>query len=55
MLEDEFAFYEARQNEIVKGRLDEFAVAEGRKALGYFKAEEALLILWPVANREHLW
>jgi hypothetical protein len=39
-LEDEFAFYEARQNEIVKGHLDEFVVIKGQKVLGYYKAED---------------
>jgi hypothetical protein len=40
MLEDEFAFYEARQNEIVEGHLDEFVVIKGHEVLGYYKVED---------------
>jgi hypothetical protein len=40
MLENEFAFYEANQNEIVKGHLEEFVVIKNQKVLGYYKVEE---------------
>jgi hypothetical protein len=40
MIEDEFTFYEANQNEIVKGHLDEFVVVKGQRVLGYYKVEE---------------
>jgi hypothetical protein len=40
MIEDDFTFYEAHQNEIVKGHLDEFVVIKGQKVLGYYKVED---------------
>jgi hypothetical protein len=40
MIEDEFTFYEAHQNEIVKEHLDDFVVIKGQRVLGYYKAED---------------
>jgi hypothetical protein len=40
MISEEFAFYNARQKEIVEGHLDEFVVIKNQKILGYYKTEE---------------
>jgi hypothetical protein len=40
MIDDEFTFYEANQDKIVEGHLDEFVVIKNQKILGYYKAEE---------------
>ncbi|MDR0731560.1 MAG: hypothetical protein LBF63_07820 [Treponema sp.] len=40
MIEDDFTFYEAHQNEIVKGHLNEFVVIKDQKVRGYYRAEE---------------
>jgi hypothetical protein len=40
MIEDDFAFYEANQNEIIEGHLNEFAVIKNKEVLGYYKTEE---------------
>jgi hypothetical protein len=40
MIHDEFTFYEAHQNEIIQGHLDDFVVIKDRQVLGYYKTEE---------------
>jgi hypothetical protein len=40
MIHDEFTFYEAHQEEIVQGHLDDFVVIKDRQVLGYYKTEE---------------
>jgi hypothetical protein len=40
MIGEDFTFYEAHQNEIVKGHLNEFVVIKDQKVRGYYRAEE---------------
>jgi len=41
MINDEFTFYDANQDAIVKGHLDEFVVIKDRQVRGYYESEDA--------------
>ena len=40
MVHDEFTFYEANQEKIIQGHIDEFVVIKDRQICGYYKQEE---------------
>jgi hypothetical protein len=41
MVHDEFTFYQAHQDDIVSGHLDEFVVIKDQTVCGYYKSEDA--------------
>jgi hypothetical protein len=40
MVHDEFTFYDANQEKIIQGHVDEFVVVKDRHVCGYYKSEE---------------
>jgi len=40
MVKDEFVFFEANQDEIVQGHIDEFVIIKDQKVCGYYNSEE---------------
>ena len=43
MIENEFTFYEANQEKIIQGHIDEFVVIKDQQICGYYQSEEDAL------------